>query len=230
MHLFRIAALINEPLPWIFSLVLAMFLLTWSLGVFAAGRLPVRLELWLFLTAVTVGVVPVLYRLARWELPNWPAPFVGRIGLSALCFVPCFFFGVLFTQIITRFARSWGQDVGYYFAANTFGSCLGVVLATLIGFEFPPEGIPWAIFLGLILLLAGHRFWAGDARPRFVISAVAIRRGCPGRATRLVVRARAELRAGSDRQRLLRTGRRGRNRFPGQSFLGRAVAFRADKE
>jgi spermidine synthase len=90
-----------------------------------------------------------------------------------LCFVPCFFFGVLFTQVITRFARSWGQDVGYYFAANTFGSCLGVLLGTLIGFEFPPEGIPWAIFLGLTGLLAANRLWSGEARPLLVIGLVA---------------------------------------------------------
>ncbi len=174
MHLFRIAALVSEPLPWIFSLVLAVFLLMWSLGVFAAGKLPVRLEWWLFAAAVTVGLVPLLYRLARWESLAWPHPYAWRICLFLLCFVPCFFFGVLFTQIITRFARSWGRDVGYYFAANTFGSCLGVLLGTLIGFEFPPEVIPWTIFLGLMSLLAANRFWAGEAKSRFVIPAVGI--------------------------------------------------------
>ena len=174
MHLFRIGALINEPLPWMFSFVLAAFLLTWSLGVLAAGKLPVRIEWWLFATAVTVGLIPILYRLARWESPDWPNPETWRTLLFRLCFVPCFFFGVLFTQIITRFARSWGRDVGYYFAANTFGSCLGVLLGTLVGFEFPPEVIPWAICLGLISLLAAHRFWAGEARSRFIIPAVAI--------------------------------------------------------
>jgi spermidine synthase len=174
MYLFRIGALISEPLPWIFSLVLALFLLTWSLGVFAAGKLPVRVEWWLFATAATVGLVPILYRLARWESLDWPNPFAWRVGLFALCFVPCFFFGVLFTQIIARFARSWGRDVGYYFAANTFGSCLGVLLGTLIGFEFPPEGIPWAIFLGLSALLAFNRYWSGEARSRFIIPAVAV--------------------------------------------------------
>ncbi len=170
MHLFRIGALIAEPLPWMFSLVLAAFLLTWSLGVFAAGWLPVRLDWWLFWTALSVGAAPVFYRYARWNVFDWSNPILGKVLFFGLCFVPCFFFGVLFTQIITRFARSWGQDVGYYFAANTFGSCLGVLLGTLVGFEFPPEGIPWAIFLGLALLLLGHRAWETESqtRSRFV--------------------------------------------------------------
>ena len=174
MHLFRIGALINEPLPWMFSLVLAAFLLTWSLGVFAAGKLPVRIEWWLFATAITMGAVPILYRLARWESQEWSSPLAWQIGLFALCFVPCFFFGVLFTQVITRFARSWGQDVGYYFAANTFGSCLGVLLGTLVGFEFPPEGIPWAVFVALTALLAANRFWSGEAGRGFVFSSVVV--------------------------------------------------------
>lgn len=176
MHLFRIGALINQPLPWMFSLVLAAFLLTWSLGVYAGGKMPTRVEWWLFLTAVSVGITPFLYRAARWEVSDGPWLLYERVGLFGLCFVPCFFFGVLFTQIIARFARSWGRDVGYYFAANTFGSCLGVVLGTMVGFEFAPEAIPWTIFAGLSLLLAGHRIWRTDAAPaarsRFVPLAV----------------------------------------------------------
>ncbi len=176
MHLFRIGALINQPLPWMFSLVLAAFLLTWSLGVYAAGKMPTRVEWWLFLTALSVGITPIIYRAARWEVSEGPWQVYIRIGLFGLCFIPCFFFGVLFTQIIARFARSWGQDVGYYFSANTFGSCFGVLLGTLVGFEFAPEVIPWTIFVGLILLLAGNRMWNSDtasqSQSRFVPLAV----------------------------------------------------------
>ncbi|GAB4159943.1 MAG: hypothetical protein Tsb009_37260 [Planctomycetaceae bacterium] len=158
MYLFRIAGLVHGPFPFNFSLVLALFLLTWSIGAGIARFLPRAIAFWLIMTAISMLVVPQLYSLAR-EIER-PDPDVGfrdtyltkQWAYFAACFIPCVFFGVLFTQVVARFATSWGLDVGRYFAFNTFGSCVGILAGTLIGFEFAPEFTPWTIAWGLVAI------------------------------------------------------------------------------
>ena len=150
MYLFRIAALIHEPLPHTFSLVLALFLLTWSIGVFAARWLPSWIPLWLVLTGISLLIAPDLYRLARAVPPDEGG--TQKWNLFKLALIPCVLFGVLFTQVVARYATSWGRDVGRYFAWNTFGSCAGIFVGTLVGFEFAPEYTAWSLALATVLL------------------------------------------------------------------------------
>jgi len=69
------------------------------------------------------------------------------------CLIPCFGFGVLFTQVATRFVKSWGRDVGKYFGYNTLGCCLGIISVTLIGFEFDPDYSVLFLAAGLALMM-----------------------------------------------------------------------------
>ena len=76
------------------------------------------------------------------------------------CLIPCFGFGILFTQVAARFVKSWGRDVGKYFGYNTFGSCLGIVAVTLIGFEFDPDYSVLVIAAGMgLMMLYLRRRW-----------------------------------------------------------------------
>ena len=55
-----------------------------------------------------------------------------------LYFAPCVLFGYLLAGWRPlQAAHSWGQDVGRVYAFNTFGSCVGVVTMTLVGYEVP---------------------------------------------------------------------------------------------
>jgi len=154
MYLFRVASLVYEPLPVIFSLVLALFLLTWSIGVGAARWLPNWIPLWLVLTGISIACVPELYRLARAARPlvTEEAPYPGAMIAFLFSLTPCVLFGVLFTQVVARFAKSWGADVGRYFAFNTFGSCAGILAGTLIGLEFAPEITAWGLASGVVVV------------------------------------------------------------------------------
>ena len=138
MYLFRIAALSFAPRPYVFSTVLTAFLLLWSLGVYLAKGRKDRIPLYLVLTAASMALVPALRAI---YCPATADPKLGPDAMTVMipCLVPCFGFGILFTQVATRFVKSWGQDVGKYFAYNTFGSCLGILAVTLIGFEFDPD-------------------------------------------------------------------------------------------
>lgn len=172
MYLFRIASLIHQPLPVNFSLVLALFLLTWSLGVGAARWLPDWIPLWLVLTGISMLFVPDVYRVVRGldEAGTADVVFMGELNLKwiyfLLAFIPCVFFGILFTQVVARFAQSWGSDVGRYFAWNTFGSCAGIFAGTLVGFEFAPEYTVWTLALAVIVIwLASRSTWRQPADP-----------------------------------------------------------------
>lgn len=155
MYLFRIAALVHRPFPYTFSLVLALFLLTWSVGVKAAGRLRERIPFWMVATGISIAVVPQVYRFARSDLLASIPGFNAKWLVFLVCFAPCVMFGILFTQVVARFAKSWGADVGRYFAWNTFGSCAGILLGTLIGLELAPEVNAWILAGGMIALCLG---------------------------------------------------------------------------
>jgi spermidine synthase len=169
MYLFRVASLVFGPFPYTFSLVLALFLLTWSLGVGVARFVPRWIPFWLIAAAISLAVVPRVYQVAR------AAPAVAhsddflqsllssKWALFGLCYVPCLLFGILFTHVVERFAKSWGADVGRYFAFNTFGSCAGILVGTLVGFEFAPEWTPWTAAVAMAAIpLATLRTWTVD--------------------------------------------------------------------
>ncbi len=138
MYLFRLIPLRHEPLPFTFAAVLAGFLLLWSLGAAASSRkrrlsLSVVLRICGLTTACSIpmftldSLMPIddTWSLARFVL------------LKIVYFVPCFFFGYLFGLIARQAAKSWGQDIGRIYAYNTLGSCLGIILMTVIGYEIP---------------------------------------------------------------------------------------------
>jgi len=136
-------------------MVLTGFLLVWSAGVLCGGRWNLNLGLWLSIESALLLMVIPAYILARWGCSTNLPGFTLKVVVFSGVFIPCFPFGILFTQFVTTYARSWGHDVGRYFAFNTFGSCLGIVIGTLVGFEFRSEYGLW-IFAGVIALLAGY--------------------------------------------------------------------------
>ena len=164
MYLFRIAALSFAPRPYVFSSVLTAFLLIWSLGVYLAKGRKDRIPLYLVLTAVSLALVPALRAMF---CPATANPKAGPLAMYVMapCLIPCFGFGILFTQVATRFVKSWGRDVGKYFGYNTFGSCLGIIAVTLIGFEFDPDYSVLVIAAGMaLMMLYLLRGWgAGEA-------------------------------------------------------------------
>ena len=152
MYLFRIAALSFAPRPYVFSTVLTAFLLLWSLGVYLAKGRKDRIPLYLVLTAVSMALVPALRAMF---CPATANPKQGPLAMYVMapCLIPCFGFGILFTQVATRFVKSWGRDVGKYFGYNTFGSCLGIIAVTLIGFEFDPDYSVLVIAAGMAMMM-----------------------------------------------------------------------------
>ena len=148
MVLFRIMALAHQPFPWVFSLVLCCFLAAWSAGVIAAKRLPQRIGLLLIICAASILLASLLATLQTFGVLRWN-PWL----ISSLYILPCFPFGLLFTQVVTRYAKTWGNDVGRYFGLNTFGSCLGILAMSLVGFHFSPTTDLLVLAAGLLALL-----------------------------------------------------------------------------
>jgi spermidine synthase len=148
MYIYRQAALVFTPRPYTFAFVLTGFLLVWSAGVHYGGRYEPNIPLWLSVLSVLVLSAMPVYLLARWGTTDNTAGLILRCAIFSAFFAPCFPFGVLFTGLVANYARSWGKDVGRYFACNTFGSCLGIVVATLAGFEFGSEYGLWSIATG----------------------------------------------------------------------------------
>jgi spermidine synthase len=101
------------------------------------------------------SIMPLLYALDRWELQ------FGLFDGCLLYFTPCFVFGLLYGQLVSRSAESWGRDVGRFYALNTAGSCLGILFFTLVGYEMPQPYTPALIAVGL--LLVGGQLWRRDA-------------------------------------------------------------------
>ena len=152
MYLFRITALSFASRPYVFSSVLTAYLLIWSLGVYWARGRKDHIPLYLVLTAISMALVPALRALL---CPASANPRQGPFAMVVLipCLIPCFGFGILFTQVAARFVKSWGQDVGKYFGYNTLGCCLGIIAVTLIGFEFNPDYSVLFLAAGLALMM-----------------------------------------------------------------------------
>jgi spermidine synthase len=170
MLLYRQVPLAHEPLPYTFAVVLTGFLLFWSLGVLLAARMRERIPLLLLVAAGTVAAMPFFHRLDRFTL-GW-----GLVPAVAVYSLPCIPFGLLFGQVIARHARSWGRDVGRYYAMNTFGSFAGILAMTLLGFEIHYDAAAWLLALGFALM--GAWFLGRDpraaGRPRPAAAAAAV--------------------------------------------------------
>lgn len=145
MVLFRLFALEFQPLPDIFALVLAGFLLLWSVGSgMVARRISFSIEktlsglAWCLLLPV-VGFYSWLALATKMALhQSAGVKLIVILGLVLgvfLSFVPCVLFGYLFARVTASVARSWGRDVGRVYAWNTAGSCSGVLVVTLLGYE-----------------------------------------------------------------------------------------------
>lgn len=162
MYLLRLAALAFFPRPYTFAAVLGGFLLAWSVGVHVGGKHGHGIAKWLLWLSVSLGLTLSAAWLARSGLPfdfGDAIPIWAYRTIFLFTFVPCFIFGVLYAQLIAANARvSWGNEVGQFSAWNTVGSCLGVLVATLIGFEWPTfYGIAGLALLCLLLAFWMHR-------------------------------------------------------------------------
>ena len=146
MYLLRVLALAHAPLPYTFAVTLCFFLLFWSIGAYAAAHWRRRSLPACAAGALLIGAMPFLYALDRWEF-NF-----DLLGGCLLYFTPCFVFGLLYGQLVSRSAESWGRDVGRFYALNTAGSCLGILFFTLVGYEMPQQHTPALIVVGLLLV------------------------------------------------------------------------------
>jgi spermidine synthase len=161
MYLYRVVALAFEPKPFTFATVLCLFLLVWSVGVLLAQWIPWRLAFTLALTAAaTLMATPLANR-------PWPSELDWtQMALAAGFWLPCLGFGAAFGQLVMAAAVNWGNDVGHVYGWNTIGSCSGILIGVLIGYEFHPAYMVLAISLGYLALAAFSLVQEGEARRR----------------------------------------------------------------
>jgi len=146
MILFRVMALAHLPLPYTFAITLCFFLLFWSVGVYAASFLREKIPAGALVGAVLVGAMPVVYGLDRWQFE------FEILGGVLLYFLPCLVFGLLYGHLVSRSAKSWGNDVGRFYAVNTAGACAGILFFTLVGYEIPQSVNSALIAVGLLFV------------------------------------------------------------------------------
>lgn len=146
MILFRLAAIIYTPLPFTFSLVLCFFLLFWSIGVFISSAISQKTSYIILLNSCILFLIPWLYDINRWEKKF----FIGIMIL--IYFSPCLFFGILYGQFVTKNNNKWGKGVGRFYAFNTIGSALGILLFTLIGYNYSPGLNAYFVGFGLFII------------------------------------------------------------------------------
>lgn len=173
MYLLRMMALIYQPLPYTFAATLCLFLLFWSLGTLAAVFVKERIPFYGVLAGVLVMVSPMVFSLHRF-LPGQTPEYV--YGL--VYFAPCFCFGILYGHLVSRSARQWGRDVGRFFALNSFGSVLGILFFTFVGYEVSVDD--GALVLAGLLVLAVAYFgvkemgWGLRAYTKWAIGGVVV--------------------------------------------------------
>ncbi len=128
MYLFRVIPLVKEPLPYTFSMILSFYLLSWAAGVLIAGHLKD-----IVLSAIAVGSLAIFFTPFVIMYDRIVATDISAIFAEASYYIPCVIFGMLFGQLLNRFISNWGADVGKFMGLNTLGSCLGIVVTTMIG-------------------------------------------------------------------------------------------------
>ena len=147
MYLFRLIALRHQPLPFTFAAVLTGFLVWWSIGAaLSSYRRGPGLSVALRVCALLcVASIPMFAMDTLTEISGaWS--LLGFVLAKTPYFLPCLIFGWLFGRVTADAATSWGEDVGRINAWNTFGSCLGIVTMTFIGYEIP--------FFAMVLAIA----------------------------------------------------------------------------
>jgi spermidine synthase len=134
--LLRANILVHEPQPATFSMVLAGFLLFWSVGAGLGSRdIPLRLEHGLVL-APLLGILGIWSVLdTKWVGFESASIMIEHILGHPLQFLPCLFFGFLFTRVTARAAQNWGRDVGRIYGWNTVGACLGILGTTFVAYK-----------------------------------------------------------------------------------------------
>ncbi len=150
MYLFRMMALINQPLPYTFAATLCLFLLFWSLGTLAAVFVRERIPFYTGLAAMLVLCTPAVFRLDRFSQLH-----ALEYSYGFVYFVPCFCFGVVYGHLVSRSARQWGKDVGRFYALNSLGSVVGILFFTFIGYELSVD-YGAILISGLLALLIGY--------------------------------------------------------------------------
>lgn len=149
MWLMRALTLAYEPRPETFAVALCAFLVQWSIGVALAGRVKVSVPGVGAVTGLVLALMPVLHIVLRdtGQMELLPA--------AALVSLPCVGFGMLYGGLVRALTTDWGRDIGRYSAANTVGSCLGVLGFTLVGFESPLTWGALALAIGVGAVAAG---------------------------------------------------------------------------
>lgn len=154
MFLYRAVALAHQPLPLVFSAVLAGFLLFWSMGAYASSLRSFDIGLVRILFATVITEVAALW---YWSEDNLVMPLFTvwdsllLIFAKIFYFIPCFLFGLLFGLIVKKSLHFWGRDVGWLSAWNTAGCCCGIILATFAGYEV---NLVWMIAVQCLALLS----------------------------------------------------------------------------
>lgn len=145
MLLLRVLSLTHEPVPYTFATVLWSFLAAWALGVALSSRPspPVSTSGAIGLAAIGVALLPVYAETVRW----WVA--ISREVATLIAVVPVIGFGLAYGGLVTHNAQRWGRDVGRFAAWNTAGSCLGVLVGTLVGYEMAPSYFGYTLAAGL---------------------------------------------------------------------------------
>lgn len=149
MWLVRALTLSHEPRPETFAVALCAFLVHWSIGVALAGRLRVSVPAVGGVTALLLALTPVLHIVLR------DTGEVALVPTAVLLGLPCVGFGLLYGGLVRALTTDWGRDIGRYSAANTVGSCLGVLGFTLVGFESPLTWGALSLAIGVGAVAAG---------------------------------------------------------------------------
>jgi hypothetical protein len=122
-------------------------------GVALSSRLRLPVPALSGLTATLVLAMPPLFHLIR------DGGDLSLLQASLLFCLPCLPFGLLYGGLCRTVSVDWGRDLGRFTAANTLGSCAGVLLATLVGFEAPLSWGAGALALGLVAVTLAAVPW-----------------------------------------------------------------------
>ncbi len=128
MYLTRTIPLIYEPLPYIFSSILSLYLLFWAIGVSLSGYLKEKVKSSIFICSIIIAFSPFVVQNHR------NSDFALTVFPTTLTYAfPCLLFGIIYGQLLNRQLKNWGQDVGRFMGLNTIGSCLGILVTTMAG-------------------------------------------------------------------------------------------------
>lgn len=157
MFLYRALPLIYHPFPYIFSTILALYLLSWAIGVSLSGYLKERICTFIVLCGTIILFLPYAIELQR----------SANSGINSYIFViyyclPSLIFGILFGQLLNRQLDNWGTDVGRFMGLNTIGSCLGIIATTMIGGYVFYHFTSW-IFAAIMFSVATW-LWARESK------------------------------------------------------------------